>query len=84
MTFDYENEQLILFNKNYQGARVVVSRRANDVWSEYLELIDRQVAGRKEVYEESYFDSGDKIRLWIRVIDDHDEEVTRETYFILG
>jgi len=84
VTFDYDNSELILFNKNYRGARVIVSRRADDVWSEYLELIDRNVSGREEAYEESYFDSGDKIRLWIRVIDDNDEEVTRETYFVLG
>lgn len=84
VTFDYDNSELILFNKNFRGARVIVSRRANDVWSEYLELIDRNVAGRSEIIEESYFDSGDKIRLWIRVIDDNDEEVTRETYFVLG
>lgn len=84
VTFDYDNSELILFNKNYRGARVIVSRRANDVWSEYLELIDRNVAGLSEVTEESYFDSGDKIKLWIRVIGDNDEEVWRETYFVLG
>ncbi len=84
VTFDYDNSELILFNKNYRGARVIVSRRANDVWSEYLELIDRNVPGLSEVTEESYFDSGDKIKLWIRILDDNNEEVWRETYFVLG
>lgn len=84
VTFDYDNSELILFNKNYRGARVIVSRRANDVWSEYLELIDRNVAGLSEVTEKSYFDSGDKIKLWIRILDDNNEEVWRETYFVLG
>lgn len=83
VTFNYDDDQLILLNKNYRGARVIVSRRCDDVWSDYLELLDRHVAGRTEIIEKAYFDSGDKIKIWISVLDDHNNEVIREMYFEL-
>ena len=84
VTFDYNNQQLDRFNKNWVGARVIVSRRANDVWSEYLELVDGYVPGRTEVSDKSYFERGDKIKIWVRLQGDNDKDIWRETYFQLG
>ena len=83
VTFNYDDGQLNLLNKNFMAAHVIVSRRAEDVWSDYLELLDRHVPGRSEITEESYFDSGDKIKILITILDDHNQEVIRETYFEL-
>ena len=83
VTFNYEDSLLIIMNKNFMGAHVIVSRRDEDVWSDYLELIDRHVPGCSEITKKSYFGSGDKIKTWISILDDHNQEVTRETYFEL-
>jgi len=83
VTFDYDDSLLIIMNENFMAAHVIVSRRAEDVWSDYLELLDRHVPGRSEITEESYFDSGDKIKILITILDDHNQEVIRETYFEL-
>ncbi|MBL7141896.1 hypothetical protein ISS21_02275 [Patescibacteria group bacterium] len=81
-TFDFNNQKIIAFNKNWEYARDRVSRR--ETWNEYLVIFDQRVRGRSEVEEAAYFDHGDKIKIWIQIKDDQDNDAWRETYFGLG
>lgn len=82
VTFDYDDQEIILFNKNWNSARVHVSRQQS--YSEYLEIVDRRVSGRDEVSKTAYFSGGDRVKITVEVSDENNNEVIRHMYFELG
>lgn len=83
MTFDFENQEVIVLNTNWEAAWVEISRRT-DTWCDYLEIFDQYVGGRSEVQTTAYFDHGDKIKINIQINDDNDNRIIRNSYFQLG
>ncbi len=84
VTFDYDNSELIVFNKNFGGAHVVVDRRVDDCWSDYTEIFNRHISGNTEVIERTYFETDDKIRLYVTVDNRDEDDPERWSYFQLG
>ncbi|HPB01108.1 MAG TPA: hypothetical protein PLI55_09520 [Candidatus Marinimicrobia bacterium] len=82
ITFDYYEEDITVFNQNWNGARVIISRRES--WSEYLDIYDRYVLGQKTDNETAYFEAGDKIKVKIKTTNDEGKDVSRESFFELG
>ncbi|PIS29588.1 MAG: hypothetical protein COT43_03430 [Candidatus Marinimicrobia bacterium CG08_land_8_20_14_0_20_45_22] len=82
ITFDYNEEEISVFNKNWNSARVTISRRES--WGEYLEIYDRRILGRVTSTSTAYFESGDRIKVKIQTQNDQGEEITKESYFELG
>ncbi|MFO8054259.1 MAG: hypothetical protein R6U19_03745 [Bacteroidales bacterium] len=82
ITFDYDEGEIILFNKNWNIARIQISRRESNM--EYIEVIDKRVFGRITVTETAYFSAGDKIKITVEVKDENDDDITRNMYLELG
>lgn len=82
ITFDYNEEEITVFNQNWNGARVIISRRES--WSEYLDIYDRYILGRGTDTSTAYFESGDKIKVKIKTKNDQGDEIIRESFFELG
>lgn len=82
VTFDYDNQEIILFNKNWNTARVQISRQQS--CSEYLEIVDRRISGRNEESKTAYFSGGDRVKITAKVNDENNNEVVRHMYFELG
>jgi len=84
ITFDYEMPQISVLNENSGAAHVVVSRRINNNWIDYTEILNRRVGGRKEITEKAYFQTDDRIRIYVKVDNRNDDDPERWTYFQLG
>lgn len=82
ITFQYDDEEIIVFNKNWESARVEISRR--DSHGNYVEIFSRFVSGRREVVEKAFFQSGDQIKVRIKIRDENNKEIIRESFFELG
>ena len=82
ITFDYYEEDITVFNQNWNGDRVIISSRES--WSEYLDIYDRYVLGQKTDNETAYFEACDKIKVKIKTTNDEGKDVSRESFFELG
>ncbi len=84
VTFDYEKSQLIILNENSGGALVRVSRRVDDCWADYTEILNRHVSGGTEITKKAYFDTDDKIELYVKIDNRYENDPERYTHFQLG
>lgn len=84
ITFDFNEQQIGVLNKNHGGAEVRISRRVNDCRFDYTEIFYSWVGGRQSVCERAYFDHGDKIEMRIKIDNWTDEDPVRYSYFKLS
>jgi len=79
--FNFENQEVEIENRNWNSARVQLSRYTN---GNYLEIFDVYVRGNKNKTISCTFNHGDKIKFRVRIRDDEGNLVDESIYVELS
>jgi len=88
-TFYYESEkypgaqEIEVLNRNFGSVHVKISRRI-DCWGNTTEIFNEYIAGRSTRSEKAYFSSGDRLEVYIKINNSHDDDIERWDYWQLG